>query len=157
MPSKRTNKTTHYSRRTKANDRERHRMHQLNAAFDMLRSHIPLQLPPPPPPPQQPEENQQQHKRHSIKLSKIETIRLALNYIRTLSMLLGGDDGDDDRPHPSGRRLLSESELWQLLVPHISGATATLLRHRMCFDAALQAKLMIRSSAEGEDDTVLNV
>ncbi|KAF5283533.1 hypothetical protein FQA39_LY17313 [Lamprigera yunnana] len=63
-------------RRTKANARERNRMHGLNAALDRLRRHIPIQ-----------------HTTidvHSVpqKLSKIETLRLARNYIFAMSQTL---------------------------------------------------------------------
>uniref|UniRef100_A0AAY4E2R5 BHLH domain-containing protein n=1 Tax=Denticeps clupeoides TaxID=299321 RepID=A0AAY4E2R5_9TELE len=50
------------SRRVKANDRERHRMHNLNSAMDALRSVLPTS----------PDEG---------KLTKIETLRFAHNYI----------------------------------------------------------------------------
>uniref|UniRef100_A0A3Q2VQF3 Neurogenin 3 n=1 Tax=Haplochromis burtoni TaxID=8153 RepID=A0A3Q2VQF3_HAPBU len=49
-------------RRMKANDRERHRMHNLNSALDALRSILPA-LP------------------EDAKLTKIETLRFARNYI----------------------------------------------------------------------------
>ncbi|GFY60718.1 neurogenic differentiation factor 1 [Trichonephila inaurata madagascariensis] len=56
-------------RRHKANARERNRMHSLNAALDMLRERMPIQ-------------------KTSQKLSKIETLRLARNYIAALSEIL---------------------------------------------------------------------
>uniref|UniRef100_A0A665TQ69 Neurogenin 3 n=1 Tax=Echeneis naucrates TaxID=173247 RepID=A0A665TQ69_ECHNA len=66
-------------RRMKANDRERHRMHNLNSALDSLRRILPA-LP------------------EDAKLTKIETLRFAHNYIwalteALLSALLG-EDGD---------------------------------------------------------------
>nr|XP_006116148.1 neurogenin-1 [Pelodiscus sinensis] len=57
------------SRRVKANDRERNRMHHLNAALDELRSVLPSF----------PEDT---------KLTKIETLRFAYNYIWALSETL---------------------------------------------------------------------
>ncbi|XP_074865990.1 neurogenin-1 [Carettochelys insculpta] len=57
------------SRRVKANDRERNRMHNLNAALDELRSVLPSF----------PEDT---------KLTKIETLRFAYNYIWALSETL---------------------------------------------------------------------
>lgn len=130
------------SRRTKANDRERHRMHQLNDAFDLLRNHIPLQLPATSEEntntPSRPTEAASSRMTTALKLSKIETIRLAQNYIRTLSML-------QDRTER-----LTEAELWQLLVPHISAATATQLRHRMHFDATLYAKIIRTDGIDGD-------
>lgn len=56
-------------RRTKANDRERHRMHNLNSALDVLRSILPA-LP------------------DDAKLTKIETLRFAHNYIWALTETL---------------------------------------------------------------------
>jgi hypothetical protein len=52
-----------------ANTRERNRMHGLNSALDNLRNIVPLA-------------------NHHQKLSKIETLRLAKNYIRALSSML---------------------------------------------------------------------
>ncbi|XP_040906344.1 neurogenin-3 [Toxotes jaculatrix] len=56
-------------RRLKANDRERHRMHNLNSALDALRSILPA-LP------------------DDAKLTKIETLRFAHNYIWALTETL---------------------------------------------------------------------
>lgn len=53
-------------RRVKANARERNRMHGLNEALDELRKHVPCQT-------------------KTQKLSKIETLRLARNYIRVMA------------------------------------------------------------------------
>lgn len=64
-------------RRCKANARERNRMHGLNSALDALRSAVPLSA-------------------HHQKLSKIETLRLARNYIRALSRTLRSGES----PHP---------------------------------------------------------
>ncbi|KAF5295490.1 hypothetical protein FQR65_LT10478 [Abscondita terminalis] len=63
-------------RRTKANARERNRMHGLNAALDRLRCYMPIQ--------------QTTADVHSApqKLSKIETLRLARNYIFAMSQTL---------------------------------------------------------------------
>jgi len=71
-------------RRAKANARERNRMHGLNDALDELRCHVPcgsrsVHVPP---------HNQHQHLHHQQKLSKIETLRLARNYIAALSEIL---------------------------------------------------------------------
>ncbi|KAK0416863.1 hypothetical protein QR680_012723 [Steinernema hermaphroditum] len=59
----------HHLRRVKANCRERNRMHGLNHALDVLRQKVPLTT---------------QHQ----KLSKIETLRLARNYIDALNLML---------------------------------------------------------------------
>ncbi|VDM56689.1 unnamed protein product [Angiostrongylus costaricensis] len=56
-------------RRLKANGRERQRMHGLNDALDVLRQYVPITM---------------QHQ----KLSKIETLRLARNYILVLQRML---------------------------------------------------------------------
>uniref|UniRef100_A0A4W5NLB6 Neurogenin 3 n=1 Tax=Hucho hucho TaxID=62062 RepID=A0A4W5NLB6_9TELE len=68
------------SRRTKANDRERHRMHCLNSALDVLRSILPA-LP------------------HDAQLTKIETLRLAHNYIWALTETLRMADHFPDYLH----------------------------------------------------------
>uniref|UniRef100_A0A4W4GEA3 BHLH domain-containing protein n=1 Tax=Electrophorus electricus TaxID=8005 RepID=A0A4W4GEA3_ELEEL len=72
LNTKFTNKPTHRrcgNRRAKANDRERHRMHNLNSALDALRSVLPTF----------PEDT---------KLTKIETLRFAHNYIWALTETL---------------------------------------------------------------------
>ncbi|XP_078521291.1 class A basic helix-loop-helix protein 15 [Lissotriton helveticus] len=56
----------HTTRRLESNERERQRMHKLNNAFQALREVIP-------------------HVRAEKKLSKIETLTLAKNYINTLT------------------------------------------------------------------------
>jgi neurogenic differentiation factor 1 len=56
-------------RRVKANTRERNRMHGLNDALDILRKHVPCYS-------------------KTQKLSKIETLRLACNYIGALANIL---------------------------------------------------------------------
>uniref|UniRef100_T1IG27 BHLH domain-containing protein n=2 Tax=Rhodnius prolixus TaxID=13249 RepID=T1IG27_RHOPR len=60
-------------RRTTANARERHRMHNLNAALDNLRSRLPVDT---------------ANGGHHHKLSKIETLRAACNYITILTETL---------------------------------------------------------------------
>lgn len=64
------------NRRVKANDRERSRMHGLNDALDGLRKVLP-------------------HLPDDTKLTKIETLRLAHNYIWTLSEMLKLTDSGD--------------------------------------------------------------
>ncbi|NXY45869.1 BHA15 protein, partial [Ceuthmochares aereus] len=62
-------------RRLESNERERQRMHKLNNAFQALREAIP-------------------HVRAENKLSKIETLTLAKNYIKSLtSMILNMSNG----------------------------------------------------------------
>ncbi|XP_055333533.1 neurogenin-1-like [Paramacrobiotus metropolitanus] len=69
------------TRRLKANDRERNRMHSLNNALERLRLILP----------QNPDES---------KLTKIETLRLSITYIEKLTQVLkaspGKDAGDQD-------------------------------------------------------------
>ncbi|KHJ47181.1 Helix-loop-helix DNA-binding domain protein [Trichuris suis] len=60
-------------RRSKANARERSRMHGLNKALDTLRTVVPLSP-------------------HHQKLSKIETLRLARNYIIVLTRMLSSQE-----------------------------------------------------------------
>ncbi|KAG8433065.1 hypothetical protein GDO86_017370 [Hymenochirus boettgeri] len=64
--SETTNGKEHSVRRLESNERERQRMHKLNNAFQALREVIP-------------------HVRAEKKLSKIETLTLAKNYINTLT------------------------------------------------------------------------
>ncbi|NWS71380.1 BHA15 protein, partial [Crotophaga sulcirostris] len=56
-------------RRLESNERERQRMHKLNNAFQALREVIP-------------------HVRAESKLSKIETLTLAKNYIKSLTSII---------------------------------------------------------------------
>lgn len=66
-------------RRMKANDRERHRMHNLNSALDALRGILPV-LP------------------EDTKLTKIETLRFAHNYIWALTETLRMADQQEQSP-----------------------------------------------------------
>ncbi|KAJ3610612.1 hypothetical protein NHX12_022704 [Muraenolepis orangiensis] len=68
-------------RRVKANDRERNRMHNLNSALDDLRSILPM-LP------------------DDAKLTKIETLRFAHNYIWALTETLRMADHHHHHHHP---------------------------------------------------------
>lgn len=71
-----SNSTKVKIRRHKANARERNRMHNLNSALDTLREYIPI-------------------KNKSQKLSKIETLRLARNYIIALMVTLQSEEMND--------------------------------------------------------------
>ncbi|VDD97837.1 unnamed protein product [Enterobius vermicularis] len=62
-------------RRNKANARERKRMHNLNYALDELRRTLP-------------------HYTDEPKLTKIETLRLAYNYIYSLAQMLNSSTGN---------------------------------------------------------------
>ncbi|CAG0880449.1 unnamed protein product [Cyprideis torosa] len=90
-------------RRKTANARERDRMKEINDAFDALRKAIPC-FPP--------------VFRNSGSLTKITTLRLAINYIKALSELLhNGDDGDlqitrivcDDQTSPNSESFATSS------------------------------------------------
>ncbi|XP_038140010.1 neurogenin-3 [Cyprinodon tularosa] len=72
-------------RRMKANDRERHRMHNLNSALDALRNILPA-LP------------------EDAKLTKIETLRFARNYIWALTETLRMEE---HHPHCAAPELSS--------------------------------------------------
>lgn len=81
-------------RRVKANDRERHRMHNLNSALDALRSILPA-LP------------------EDAKLTKIETLRFAHNYIWALTETLRMADQHGHAPDylPVGSDLSSPASV----------------------------------------------
>ncbi|XP_047208444.1 neurogenin-3 [Girardinichthys multiradiatus] len=79
-------------RRMKANDRERHRMHNLNSALDALRSILPA-LP------------------DDAKLTKIETLRFARNYIWALTETL---HMADHHPHTAASELRSPGSVSSL-------------------------------------------
>ncbi|CAH1263278.1 NEUROG2 [Branchiostoma lanceolatum] len=68
-------------RRKSANSRERDRMHQINYAFEALRCVVP-KLPP----------SAAQEACEAGKMTKITTLRLAMNYISALQQLLKDDD-----------------------------------------------------------------
>ncbi|KAL1384602.1 hypothetical protein pipiens_013034 [Culex pipiens pipiens] len=109
------------SRRTKANQRERNRMHGLNDALDRLRSCVPL--------PQQLTVTRCDHTAPQ-KLSKIETLRLARNYIWALSEALRED------------RRYGFEELVAILGMRLSPNTCNLLRTRMTLDGELRVGLV---------------
>lgn len=95
-------------RRMKANDRERHRMHNLNSALDALRSILPA-LP------------------EDTKLTKIETLRFAHNYIWALTETLRMADqhGQATDLLPAGCELSSPASVlsgeWTCASPAESG------------------------------------
>lgn len=82
-PTRRGEQNGQRKRRMKANDRERHRMHNLNSALDALRDILPA-LP------------------EDAKLTKIETLRFARNYIWALTETLRLADGLQRGPGLSG-------------------------------------------------------
>lgn len=68
------------------NARERNRVKQVNNGFSMLRDHIPKEI----------ADNYEQAGRGSAKkLSKVETLRMAVEYIRSLEQMLSFDTSND--------------------------------------------------------------
>ncbi|XP_034238628.1 protein Fer3 [Thrips palmi] len=70
------------AQRRAANIRERRRMYNLNEAFDKLRRKVPTFA-------------------YEKRLSRIETLRLAITYISFMSELIGGDAGCAPSPKPT--------------------------------------------------------
>jgi hypothetical protein len=73
------------------NARERNRVKQVNNGFATLRQHIPLSVSS-----TYTSANAQPGGRSNKKLSKVETLRMAVDYIRSLQQLLSMDDNDPD-------------------------------------------------------------
>jgi len=71
------------------NARERNRVKQVNNGFATLRQHIPLSVSS-----SYASANAQSGGRSNKKLSKVETLRMAVDYIRSLQQLLSMDDND---------------------------------------------------------------
>lgn len=112
-------------RRKKANARERTRMHQLNDAFDNLRRHIPIHqcsaL----------DYQYDQATAGSPKLSKIETLRVAKNYIAALGYLLAHD------------QMVTINELLRLLMCQVSQTTVNLLKTKLRLGMDIESKLIL--------------
>ncbi|XP_051958982.1 class A basic helix-loop-helix protein 15-like [Xyrauchen texanus] len=86
-------------RRLESNERERQRMHKLNNAFQALREAIP-------------------HVKTDKKLSKIETLTLAKNYIKSLTTIILGMS-NACLPHPEGHVEMNVSRLLQCYQQHL--------------------------------------
>lgn len=116
-------------RRNKANARERNRMHQINDAFDNLRRRIPIY--------QCFLVTNETNVAVSAaqKLSKIETLRLAQNYIGLLNKVL------------SENRSVTTSEFLSILELKLNQTSANLLRTRLRLDWQLKNGL-IRDAAK---------
>ncbi|CAL8302154.1 unnamed protein product [Lota lota] len=84
-------------RRLESNERERQRMHKLNNAFQALRESIP-------------------HIKTEKKLSKIETLTLAKNYIKSLTTIILGMTG---ACLPEGEAQAEEAKLLQCYQRHL--------------------------------------
>lgn len=123
---KRKHNNPPYTRRSKANARERQRMHGLNSALDNLRKSIPL-------PQLIHGSNHQNNNQLSQKLSKIETLRLAGNYIIALSKSLRLSER------------FTRDELLKILTNGLSQATANLMRSKLKFDIVLERGLLCES------------
>uniref|UniRef100_A0A182JGM5 Uncharacterized protein n=1 Tax=Anopheles atroparvus TaxID=41427 RepID=A0A182JGM5_ANOAO len=127
-------------KRKKANLRERNRMHGLNDALDRLRMCVPLpvNLTNATTTPQQACREQGNERAETAtvvpqKLSKIDTLRLAKNYILVLLEVLH-----------SGRRFRAD-RLIAALANRLSQNTVNLLRTRMSLDRELRDGLLERS------------
>lgn len=112
-------------RRKKANARERTRMHQLNDAFDNLRRHIPIH---------QCTAMDCQYDQATTgtpKLSKIETLRVAKNYIAALGYLLAHD------------QMVTINEFLRLLMCQVSQTTVNLLKTKLRLGMDIERKLVL--------------
>lgn len=125
-------------RRNKANARERNRMHQINDAFDNLRRRIPI--------------NQcllvTEETNVAIsasqKLSKIETLRLAQNYIGMLNKVV-----TENRP-------VTLNEFLSMLEWKLNQSSVNLLRTRLRLDWQLKNGLFLdaisKDAASGDNN-----
>ncbi|XP_023237044.1 uncharacterized protein [Centruroides vittatus] len=97
------------AQRRAANIRERRRMFNLNSAFDKLRKKVPTFA-------------------YEKRLSRIETLRLAIMYIAFMTEVVGGKEPDDSRtrrdrltvgpPAYNSGHVLGESHLWSATHGH---------------------------------------
>ncbi len=118
-------------RRMKANDRERHRMHNLNSALDALRSILPA-LP------------------EDAKLTKIETLRFAHNYIWALTETLRMADQRGHTPDylPVGSDLSSPASVLSAEWDSASPAESADFGPRNCCTSAHEMNCKIFSRAQ---------
>lgn len=118
-------------RRLRANDRERNRMHNLNDALDRLRTVLPVCLPAADG--SAPTE-QEREAEDPLKLTKIETLRFAHNYIYALTetlKMLDGQSPPDSGINPllaavalqGSQTKTCTSQLKQTIRRHISGTS----------------------------------
>lgn len=129
-------------RRVKANDRERHRMHNLNSALDALRSILPA-LP------------------DDAKMTKIETLRFARNYIwaltETLRMVDHHGRAEEEQQPPGGSDLSSPGSAcsdWDSAssVEPWGGSSSCSVDHLNCREpTTLPVPLHFRSVCSGAD------
>ncbi|KAJ8948717.1 hypothetical protein NQ318_017885 [Aromia moschata] len=115
-------------RRSKANARERNRMHGLNAALDRLRSRMPIQL------------THSDLNASPQKLSKIETLRLARNYIVAMTQTL-----QEGRPMEMTRFI-------KILSRELSQTTANLLSGTLMGNISMNQTVPYRNCLIGDPD-----
>lgn len=135
MTAKRFNSSNHLpEKRFKANQRERARMHSLNAAYDRLRETFPI--------PQYVGTYDffSDDSKMVQKLSKIETLRLACNYIQLLSDVLESE------------KKVTKGELVDRLSLKISSMTSNLIKTQLTMDSELKEGLMLLRKTTGEGD-----
>lgn len=125
------------TRRVKANDRERNRMHTLNDALDKLRTHLPTF----------PEET---------KLTKIETLRFAHNYIWALSQTLDLVSSGGPSPQsqdPTGSFTLNVGNVTVNISNQGSSITSTSLTNAATFSEAPANNCLIPWNRRGSTAT----
>ena len=106
------------SKRKKANLRERNRMHGLNDAFDRLRKCLPIQR------------QFSNAREDENKLSKIETVRMAQNYILLLNDCLVFN------------RKIKKDDLLPFLTNKLNQTTGNFLEKKSNFDEKLRENLI---------------
>lgn len=89
------------------NARERNRVKQVNNGFSLLRDHIPLEIA---------ELYEQNGRGGAKKLSKVETLKMAVEYIRNLEQMLNLDSSNDSMP-PSPANTSSFANMSEASLP----------------------------------------
>ncbi|KAK7111463.1 hypothetical protein V1264_011089 [Littorina saxatilis] len=118
-------------RRVRANDRERSRMHGLNDAMDELREHIPQDG-------------------GAGKMTKIDTLRTAANYIRVLKMLLGDiEKGEDPDMGSWPSDMVAAVNNLYGVQPLASPDSTSVASPSMCEDQCLQQNCGVVSGSLG--------
>jgi hypothetical protein len=112
----------HYvKRRAKANARERCRMLNLNKSLDRLRKHVPLCL----------NDYSGECRQNDVKLPKIETLKMATNYIKTLNYSL------------EQNRKLQMDEFIYLLSFNLRPTTISLIKSKLCLESEVENQLLV--------------
>lgn len=107
-------------RRAKANARERCRMLNLNKSLERLKKHIPLYL-----------SDYAEFKQNELKLPKIETLKLAVNYIKALKYSLDQN------------RKLELEEFFYILSFNLRQTTVSILRSKLYLESKVEEKLLV--------------